>query len=88
MKMNRFCLKIDYRIIIVLIPFMIILGFSRHPKTVVDAPRKVFTFEPMLLQGLRVQSRFLDSRYRQYSLENHKVISSKRLYAIYRNIVR
>ena len=42
--MNRFGFKFDYKIILVFIPFMTILGLSRHHKTAVDAPRKVFMF--------------------------------------------
>ena len=40
MKMNRFGFKFDYRIVLFLIPFMIILGLSRDPKN--DVTRKVF----------------------------------------------
>ena len=42
MKMNRFGFKFDYRIVLFLIPFMIILGLSRDPKNAVDVTRKVF----------------------------------------------
>ena len=42
MKMNRFGFKFDYRIVLFLIPFMIILGLCRDAKNAVDVIRKVF----------------------------------------------
>ena len=42
MKMNRFGFKFDYRIVLFLISFMIILGLSRDAKNAVDVTRKVF----------------------------------------------
>ena len=82
MKMNRFGSKFDYRIVLFLIPFVIILGLSRHRKTAADAPRKVFMFRTDIITK--------NSSYSILSgvIKTHKVISSKRLYATYRNIIR
>ena len=81
MKMNRFGFKLDYKIILVSIPFIVILGLSRHARTVVDVPRKVFILPSPIYVCM---SSLAPSR----PWKTHEVISSKRLYATYQNIIR
>ena len=78
--MNRFGFKFDYRIVLFLIPFIIILGLSRDAKSAVDVTRKVFNL-PSPIQVF--ESSLTPSR----PWKIHQVISNKRLYATYQNII-